>query len=792
MEKWEDEEREAGWRQAGAPPDDGTAACLQAAVTHHRQNDLAQAERLYRDLLAMRPEDFDALHLLGVIALQRGEADTAVALIGRAIERNDGVPAAHSNLGLALRSLGRHKDALACFRRAVELKPGFTEAIVSQGLVYQDMARPQDALACFNEVVRCKPDCPVSQFNRGSVLQDLGRFEDALVAFDQAIRLRPDFAEAFNNRGNALRQLGRREEALDSFAQALRIRPDLPDVLSNCANLLREMGRLEEALRCAEEALRIKPDFIGALFNHASILHELARPAAALAAFDAVLRLDPAHALAHCNRAIALQDLGRHHEAVAGFEQALHLKPDMVEAWNNRANALKALDRPDEALASFTQGLRCKPDFVEILSNRGNLLRELQRPDEALADLERALALRPDFIDALINRGVALESLGRLEEAIDAYADVVRRKPDFVEALSNRGAALSALGRHDEAQASFAKALRIDPGHASAQWNESLCRLRRGDFEAGWEKYEWRWRTSLQEKFRRNLPQPLWLGQAPLDGKTILLHAEQGLGDTIQFCRYAKRVAAQGATVLLEVQAPLKALLSGLAGVSRTFAQGEALPPFDWHCPLLSLPLACGAPYAPMPAVPPYLAAAPDAVSRWESRWQSDWQQDRARRHEPAQASGGEPGRLRRVGLAWSGNPLHKGDRNRSIPLARLGGLLAPSMHFVSLQKDVRDTDREALKDFPRILRADGALQDFADTAALIATLDLVITVDTSIAHLAGAMGKPVWILLPFIADWRWQHQREDSPWYPSARLFRQAEFGQWESVIARVARELG
>jgi tetratricopeptide (TPR) repeat protein len=382
---------------------------------------------------------------------------------------------------------------------------------------------------------------------------------------------------------------------------------------------------------------------------------------------------------------------------------------------------------------------------------------------------------------------VALESLGRLQEAIAAYDDVVRRKPDMVEALSNRGSILSGFGRHEEALASFAAALRIDPGRASTHWNESLCRLRSGDYKTGWEKYEWRWLTTLQEKYRRTFSQPLWLGQAPLADQTILLHAEQGLGDTIQFCRYAEQLAARGATVLLEVQQELKALLGGLRGVSRVLGRGEPLPPFDWHCPLMSLPLACGAPYAPMPAALPYLAAPPEAIGKWEGIWQTAW----AAPPTSGQMATGEPARIRRIGLAWAGNPMNKGDRHRSIPLARLGSLLTPGMRFVSLQKEVRESDRKALENLPQLLQATDGLRDFTDTAGLIATLDLVIAVDTSIAHLAGAMGKPVWILLPFLSDWRWLSERDDSPWYPCARLFRQTECGQWEGVIAQVAAAL-
>jgi hypothetical protein len=362
--------------------------------------------------------------------------------------------------------------------------------------------------------------------------------------------------------------------------------------------------------------------------------------------------------------------------------------------------------------------------------------------------------------------------LGRLEEALESYARARAIKPDYAEALYNQGNALVMLGRHREALASYERALAIKPDHAEAQWNQGLARLRLGDFRAGWKQYEWRWQRPDGVKSQRSFAQPVWTGQQSLQGKTILLHAEQGLGDTIQFVRYATLVARRGAKVMLEVQRTLKGLLARVEGVAGIVGRGEELPAFDLHCPLLSLPLAFGTELSSIPASVPYLAATDDRIETWSARL--------------------PPRKGLRVGIAWSGNAKHKDDRNRSIALARLAHLFAaPGVQFVSLQKDARDGEAEVLRDIPGFLDLGPELKDFADTAALISLIDLVISVDTSTAHLAGAMGKPVWVLLPFSPDWRWLLEREDSPWYPTARLFRQPMIGDWESVIGRMRREL-
>ncbi|MBX7200623.1 MAG: tetratricopeptide repeat protein [Rhodospirillaceae bacterium] len=463
-----------------------------------------------------------------------------------------------------------------------------------------------------------------------------------------------------------------------------------------------------------------------ALFRRGNDLLAQGRPADALADFNAALQAVGAHPDVLNSRGIALQMLGRHAEALADFDRALAFAATNPMIHANRGAALTELGRLADAARSLTTAVGLDPGNATTLHNYGNVLRDLDRTAEALSAYDRALALRPDYVDALIARGLALMDLKRL----------------------------------DEAKASFANALARAPDHPKARLNAAIRDLLAGDIGNGFAGYEWRWRNPPNDSWLRDFPQPLWLGREDIVGKTLLLHAEQGLGDTLHFCRYAALAAERGARVVLEVQRPLVRLLASLEGVAQIVARGDALPAFDLHCPLMSLPLAFGT----VARHTPYIQAAP---SDWSTRLPSG----------------------RRIGLAWSGNPALKNDRHRSIPLARFAPLMDGTA-LVSAQKDFRPGDaafaQGCIADF-------GAeLADFADTAALIAALDVVISVDTAAAHLAGALGKPVYILLPYIGtDWRWGVDGETTPWYPTAKLLRQPAPGDWDSVIARLKAEL-
>jgi Flp pilus assembly protein TadD len=466
--------------------------------------------------------------------------------------------------------------------------------------------------------------------------------------------------------------------------------------------------------------------------------HQAARLADAVTFYRRALALHPPHAEAQQNLGSALADLGQADAAIACYHKALSLRPDYAMAHLNLGNALWAKGQAEAAIAAYDKAIALRPDFAEAHTFRAIVLGDQGRTAPALASCRRALALQPGYPDAHNTLGNLLRMEGRVAEAVGCYRRTLALAPDYPDAHFNLGMALLALG----------------------------------EFAAGWPEYEWRWKTPQMMASERRFPQRQWRGEAAA-GQRLLIHAEQGLGDTLQFCRFVPWVAARGLAVVLEVPRPLLRLCATLPGVEAIVAAGETLPEFDLHCPMASLPLVLGTTLATIPATVPYLGTDAAATAGWRARL-------------PAEGL--------RVGLVWAGNPsLDRPsraamDRRRSVAPERLAAVLAvPGLRFISLQKHGPRLPPEA-----PVVDVMAEMTDFADTAALVASLDLVIAVDTAVAHLAGALGKPVWLLDRFDPDWRWMVGRRDSPWYPSLRIYRQPAPGDWDSVLAEVARDLG
>jgi tetratricopeptide (TPR) repeat protein len=470
-------------------------------------------------------------------------------------------------------------------------------------------------------------------------------------------------------------------------------------------------------------------------------------------------------------RGMAFQKLGQHEKAIACFDEALRLHPVFFEALNDIGLSLNEIGRSNEALERLNKARTLNPLSWQVNYNCGLVLGKLKRYQEEIESYDRALLLSPREAGVLANRGVALSELGRDKEAIEWFDKSLAINPRNAETLTNRGAAMDKLARYEDALDAYRRALSIAPDYPEAHWNRAISRLLLGDFENGWKDYEWRWKTKKIGPSLRTFAKPSWRGQETLAGKKILIYSEQGLGDTLHFCRYVELIAEMGAVVIFQVQPALKTLLAGLKGVGRILASDEALPDFDFHCPLLSLPLAFGTRLDTIPCRIPYLTACPDLVLKWRAKLEDD-------------------GR-RRIGIVWSGSQTNTNDRYRSIPPKLFSRFMEVDAQLVSLQKDTAPDALAFFDEYPAIRHFEAEINDFSDTAALIQSLDLVITVDTAVAHLAGAMGKPVWILLAYKPDFRWLLNRDDSPWYPTARLFRQSELGDWESVITDVMHQL-
>lgn len=506
----------------------------------------------------------------------------------------------------------------------------------------------------------------------------------------------------------------------------------------NQALQLHQSGRIKEAINLYRELIRNNEENAQLNFLLGTGYLQLEKYEQGLRYLDRVLGQYPAHTDVLVNRGIALKELGRCEEAVASFDKAIMINPSLAEAFSNRGNALKKLKRYEEAVQSYDGAIKLKPDYADAYMNRSAALRDLRRLDEALTSADFAISLNNHDPEAYTNRALALQALKRPDDALDSYERALALKPDYAETY----------------------------------WNKSLLFILLGRYLEGWALYEWRFQVRDLKDNYYNFQKLAWRGREDIRGKKLLIYAEQGLGDVIQFCRYVPQIKTLGVVVILEVPKSMVTFISTLKCEMTIVEKGRVLPEFDAYCPMMSLPYAFKTTVDTIPMEMPYLSSDAKKVEKWHERLTD-------RKHL-------------KVGLVWSGSATHNDDAHRSIRLRELLPLMDLPVEWHSLQKEYRQHDLEVLNLHPEIHQHQNELNDFSETAALIDCLDLVITVDTSVAHVAGAIGKPVWILLPFVPDYRWMLDREDSPWYPTAKLLRQPAVGDWRSVVEAVKYELG
>jgi tetratricopeptide (TPR) repeat protein len=549
--------------------------------------------------------------------------------------------------------------------------------------------------------------------------------------------------------------------------------PNSVGIEFQAALALHQRGQLAEAQVLYEKILRKQPNHFDALHLLGVIFYQTRQLERAVELIDKAIKINPNNAAFYSNRGNALQDLKQFDAAIASYDKAIQLKPDYADAYSNRGNALQDLKQFDAALASYDQAIQLKPGYAEAYYNRGNALQDLKQFDAAIASYDQAIQLKPDYADAYSNRGLTLQNIKQFDAALASYDQAIQLKPGYAEAYYNRGNALKDLKQFDAALASYDQAIQLKPDYADAYWNKSLGLLLHGDFDRGWELYEWRWRKDDPNFKGRGFTMPLWLGIESLQNKTILIYAEQGLGDTIQFCRYVKYITSIAAKVILEVQPSLVKLMKESDLSLDILARGTTLPNFDYHCPLLSLPLALqniGATTIPTES---YIKAGQARIEKWMNHFNNE---------------------QFNIGISWQGSP--KGvDIGRSFPLALFEDIASLSrVKLFSLQKNGGTEQLNALpkgmviESFREDIDSDGA---FLDTAAIMKNLDLIITCDTAVAHLAGALGCRVWLALKWVPDWRWMSDGDSSSWYPSMRLFRQNKADDWEGVFDKIESEL-
>jgi tetratricopeptide (TPR) repeat protein len=658
-------------------------------------------------------------------------------------------------------------------QRALERNPRDPEALVGMSLIALASNQPAAAVGMAQAAVTAAPAMGPAWVALGQAMRADGRLSDAEQAYEAAIRIDGMDSLARLGLGEVKLATDRPAEALPEFELALRRDPSMVSAHLGMGHALAFLTRYDEALPCYERALELRPRLAEAEFAAGYSMARLARPADAARRYRRALVLRPAFAAAWLNLGCLLRDEGQDIFAQAALERAVELCPTLVAAWINLAILERESNRMEKAEAHLRRALMINPQQVETHVAWAQLCAARGDTAGAWGWLRWALARDEKNDEAVNMMGILLHSDKRFAEAVAAFEDA--EALGSAHAASNRGNSLLELGRMPEALAAHHSATGRVPQNAGARYNLALTQLRLGDWRAGWRNYESRWRFHEVHRQPRRFDQPRWHGEG-LRGQRVLLHAEQGLGDTIQFCRYAALIAARGGVPVLQVQPAAERLVRSLAAVRAGHAEVTQLgidpPPFDLECPLMSLPAVFGTTVETVPWCGPYLAADPDEITRKNGC--------------------GHNGASLRAGIAWAGNPRYKADAQRSMHLTTLLPLLrTPGVTWFSLQKGPAAEQIAALSPDDYVVDGSSRDVDLAETAALVATLDVVISTDTCIAHLAGAMGKSVWILLPHLSDWRWMQDTETTPWYPTARLFRQSTPGDWAAVLARASAQL-
>jgi tetratricopeptide (TPR) repeat protein len=608
------------------------------------------------------------------------------------------------------------------------------ESVFEQALVMHQSGNLAQARALYSEVLKLDPKHADSLHLIGVIHHQLGNHIEALRLIDLAICQR-DVVQVFHgNRGIVLRALRLFEDALSALDRAVLLDDRYVEGFYNRGLVLSDLARWVDARESLLKAVELRPGYLKALSSLGTVCLKLELYAEARVHFSSLIAFSPNHIYGLLGRARACAGIHAYADGLKDCDVALSIDPSSPDVNNTRGNLLVGLGQFEEAIVSFDAAIEQSPLYYQAYNNKGRTLYLLDRLDEAVMQFDRSLALCPDYVDALHNRGVARQALGRFAEALLDFNCAVELKPEA----------------------------------ADSNWNRAIALLLVGQLREGFQGYEWRWLQPAAER-SASLNSTRWDGRATLRGKSLIVVAEQGFGDTIQFCRYAKLLSKLGAHVFLEVQPALGELIKSLGYPGEVFV-GNTARRFDFSIPMLSLPGVLGTDLETIPGTTPYLSAHGHMVSKWATRLVDLTSY--------------------RVGLVWRGSKDHANDRNRSLSLNEILEIKQPGIDFVSLQYQVSDSEELALVN-AEMFDPSGELSDFADTAALIECMDLVISVDTSVAHLAGALGKPTWVLLPFVPDWRWMLEREDSPWYPSMKLYRQPSPGDWDSVLKRVRADL-
>jgi len=639
-------------------------------------------------------------------------------------------------IGMALHLQGNYQEAEKIYSEALNSNPNNFNALQLLGALLAQDRRFNRAADTLAKALEIEPNNPAVNFNHGNVMTAINRHDEAIKSYARAIEIQPGCADYYFYSGAAMQKIGKNKEAISQYEKAIALNINYTDAYFNCGIALQEIKRAQEAITYYQSAIAIRPNYAQAYFSCGTAFQIMVRFEEALACYQQAIELQPFYVEALVKRGDVLQNLGRINEAIVSYEIAIEHEPANAEAFCNFGVALQRMAQIEESLEFYEQAIRLSQGYAEAYSNRGNALKELNRYDEAIESYNKAIELNESYIEAYCNRANVLLELNLVEDALQNYE----------------------------------RAIEIDLKYPEANWGIAYIFLLQGKYEKGWALYESRWDREAMRTHKKKFKQPAWSGSQDIQGKTILLYAEQGLGDTIQFFRYAKLVKALGANVIIEVPKEVVGLLTSDECHYQIIEKGQLLPFFHYHCALMSLPLAFKTDVNTIPSTEGYLCSDATKRKKWAKKL-----------HAKTKL---------RVGLVWSGSNIGQNGRHRSMKLEELIPHLPNCYQYICLQKEIRDHDKKTLEN-NSIISFEDQIYDFTDTAALCDLMDVVISIDTSVAHLSAAMGKKTWILLPYAADWRWLLKRSDSPWYKSVKLYRQDAPKQWITQLQRVKEDL-
>ena len=636
------------------------------------------------------------------------------------------------NVGLQL-----FNEGMNSFKKALKIKPDYVEVYNNMGIAFKDQGDQEKAIKSFKQVIKINPNFYEAYNNMGIALKDQGDQEKAMKSFKQAIKIKPDFYEAHNNMGIVLKEQGDQEKAIKSFKKAIEIKPDFYEAYNNLGVVLKDQGYQEKAIDNYEHAVKIKPDYVEAYYNIGN----------------------------------AFKTLGKLEEAIAAYNKAVSIDPDYVKAYNNLGNSLRERGKLEDSIDAFNKALTINPDYAETHNNMGITLQEMGKLQEAIEAYNKAVLINPKYAEGYNNMGNTFRNQEKLEESIGAYSKALSINPDYADAYNNMGNSLREIGKLEEAIEAYNKALSIKHDYADIHWNLALINHLRGNLIDGCELYEYRLKKE-EITVRPARTRFKWDGKQSLRGKHFLVYEEQGLGDAIQFCRYLPLLEEKGAKVSFKVKSKLHQLLGTLKTKADFLSEMPSDGMIDFESPLLSLPYLFGTTLSTIPGKSPYLYAQEDMSKTWKKTLSED---------------------TFKIGICWQGSkrPL---DIGRSFPLSLFEGISKiPTVELINLHKGEGNKQLEEISFLLTTLGSqfDSGPDSFIDTAAVMMSCDLIITSDTAVAHLAGALGRQTWVVLKYIPDWRWMLDRTDSPWYPTMKLYRQKIRGEWIDIFKKMEKNL-